>query len=198
MGFVVYSTRSKDKIVHLPHCGVIRRIDKKNRRSFESLETARKHGYRMCCCCSTFARKYRAEQNEIELFCKENQLMFAVKNNNAHIISRHDCWRIIVDDKQKLALYHKNTDRSRIGINSIVPGFHYQDVQSKTIMGYLKYIAEHDFYRDEHPCTERIKITAEKGTKRYRKELKEKKRQNRIAEVIRVQALIEELQIINR
>lgn len=224
---LIYSANSHRKIVHLSHCKIIQRIPKSSRRTFDSLEEAQEHGYRLCNCCPSISGKYRKERRQVNDFCKDNGFTFKLLDGTIHVISRHDCWRIIVNGNNKsLFLYHKNTGKRyhKEPNPSIIPGFHSQSFRSKTILGYLEYIASHDSYRDEHPCTENsspamdkvcelpqwvvdkygkeyASLTAPKyrrvkGTKKYRKEQEKKKRQERRASIIRVNALLEELAVI--
>lgn len=48
---------------------------------------------------------------------------------------------------RKLFLYHKNTYQKEEKIPSIVHGYHSQAIRSKTVVGYLEYIRDHDIYR---------------------------------------------------
>ena len=223
---LVYSANSHRKIIHFSHCKIIQRIPKSSRRTFDSLETAQEHGYRLCKCCPSIARKYRKERKQVDDFCKDNGFTFKLLDGKIHVISKHDCWQIIVNGNNKsLFLYHKNTYKRyyKETLPSIIPGFHSQSFRSKTILGYLEYIASHDKYRDEHPCTENSSSSMVKtrnmpewakdkygrdyinpspsyrkikGTKRYRKEQAKKKQQERRASIIRVNALLEELTVI--
>lgn len=157
MCVLYYSVHSHRKVVHLSHCRILHRIPKESRRSFNSLEEAQRHGYRLCNCCPPAAQKYRKERKPVNEFCRKAGFVLKLKDGAIHIISRHDCWRIITCGKSnKLFLYHKNTSR-RYGKNphpSIIPGYHSQAVRSDTILRYLEYIDSHDRYRDKHPCTE--------------------------------------------
>ena len=224
---LIYSVNSHRKIAHLPHCQILRRIPRENRRTFDSLEDARTHGYRLCNCCPSIAQKYRKERIQVNAFCKSHGFTLKLHNGVIHIISRRDCWRIIVYGKKKsLFLYHRNNRRHYCtgGRRSIVPGFHCQACRSKSILKYLEYINSHDYYRDDHPWTEKTSVVMDrrcnvpewvidkygdhysafsfsksqrtKGTKRYRKEQAKKKQQKRRADIIRVYALIEELSTI--
>ena len=227
MSTLIYSANSHRKIAHLPHCSIIRRIPLNNRLRFENLEEAQAHGYCLCKCCPSIAQKYRKERKSVDSFVKESGMVFKLQDDTIHIISRHDCWRIIVNGRNKrLFLYHKNTER-RFRNNdgqSIIPGYHPQSFRADTILSCLKYIRSHDHYRNEHPCTEKItppKVSTKeepewfvekygeyhqsyirqhhkriRGTKKYKKEQKRKKRQEIRAGIIRVNALLEELSII--
>ena len=108
-----YSVNSHRKIVHLSHCKVLRRIPKESRRSFESLEEAKAHGYRLCRCCPSIAQKYRKERNQVKRFCRDHDFTFMLLNDVIHVISRHDCWRIITcgNNKRLFLIYSKEPDR---------------------------------------------------------------------------------------
>lgn len=226
MAILIYSTNSHRKIAHLSHCKILKRIPKTSRRTFTSLEEAQAHGYRLCRCCPAIAVKYRKERKQVDQYCRDNGFICKLLDNGIHIISKHDCWRLIVNGSNKsLFLYHKNTDKSRGGSRSdLVPGFHSQKFRTDTILGYLRYISSHDAYREEHPCTEQPpapmdrtirvpdwvkdkyggeylslimpKRRPARGTRRYRKEQAKKKRQKRHAAIIRVNALLDELAAI--
>ena len=222
-----YSANSHRKIVHQSHCKILKRVPKDNRLRFESLEEAQAHGYRLCNCCPSVAQKYRKERAQIVQFCRKHSFAMKLQDGVIHVISRHDCWRIITNgNNNTLFLYHKNTAKRtyKEKTPSIIPGYHSQAYRSKTILGYLEYIDSHDGFRDEHPCTEFVSAKQDKvcdmpswiadkygqdyyslvapqykrikGTKRYRKEQAKKKRQERRASIIRVNALLDELAAI--
>ena len=219
-----YSAGSHRKIVHLSHCKVLKRVPKENRRSFESLEEAQAHGYRLC---PSIAQKYRKERSRVKKFCKDHDFTFKLQDGVIHVISKHDCWRMITNgNNNSLFLYHKNTAKRtyKEKIPSIIPGYHSQAYRSKTILRYLEYIDSHDGYRNDHPSTGSTAPKQDKvcnmpswmtqkygqdyssfispqyrrikGTKRYRKEQAKKKCQERRAAIIRVNALLEELAVI--
>ena len=71
-----------------------------------------------------------------------------MEDGQLHVHTPRSKWRIIVNGKaNKLFLYHKNTYHKNEEIPSIVPGYHSQATRSKTIVGYLEYIIQHDIYR---------------------------------------------------
>ena len=224
MGKVLYSVNSHRKIVHLANCRILARIPQKDRRSFASLNEAAANGYRLCNCCPPVAQKYRKERIPVKEFCRSHGFTVKVLNGVMHVISRNDCWRLIVDEKRdSIQLYHKNREK-RAGEErhpGPVPGYHRQNAQSKTILGYLKYIDSHDAYRDKTPYEGYVPPFPEKkpdlaqwfeaaGYNReylsgagYIKFKGGKKsgqarriRQQRHASVVRVNALLEELAVI--
>ena len=227
MSLLVYSIGSHRRIAHFPHCKIINRIAKENRRTFASLEEAQENGYRLCNCCPSVAQKYRKERKAVDAFCRENGLEISLKNGALHIRSRHDRWQIISNGQyNKLCLYHKNKGPRRPEkIPSTIPGFHSQAYRAESILDYLRSIRRHDNYRDIHPCTEweepetiqykpsplkqmlmeKGLISAEqsapgppiKGSKRYRKEQKIKKEEKRRVQLDRVFALIDKISATN-
>ena len=105
-------------------------------------------GYRMCNCCSLVGMRLRKEQNAVNHFCQENGVSCWLEDGQLHVHTPKSKWRIIVNGKaNKLFLYHKNTYQKYEKIPSIVPGYHSQAIRSKTIVGYLEYIIQHDIYR---------------------------------------------------
>lgn len=156
---VFYSINSHRKIVHYSNCAILSHIPKENIRSFYSLQEAQAHGYHLCKCCPPIAHKYRKERHKIKDFCHTNGLTVKLQDGAIHIISRHDCWRIITNGhNHNIFLYHKNTGKRcrRDRHPPLVPGFHSQKIRASTILEYLEYIVGHDLYRDDHPCTERV------------------------------------------
>lgn len=147
---VFYSIKSNEKVFHLPHCKVARRICKAYKRSFADPETARIAGYRMCSCCSPVGMRLRREQAAVSRFRRKNNMSCHLEDGQLHIITPKSEWRIIVSGKtNKLFLYHKNTYEKYEQIPSIVPGFHSQAIRSTTIVGYLDYIVRHDEFRSQ-------------------------------------------------
>lgn len=158
---VIYSVKSHRKIVHLTNCKVIRRIPIENRRTFDTVEEAFEHGYHLCNCCPAIAHRYRREKKAVDSFCKDNQLQLKLEDGAINIASPQDCWKIIVNGKNKnLFLYHKNSFEKKYEVvPSIVPGYHSQACHYRSILQYLKYIIRHDEFRAKYPCTKSAHLT---------------------------------------
>jgi len=202
--YVIYSRYSREKLMHHNSCHVIRRIKKANRIPMD-LEEATKKGLHFCKHCSRMLNRYYKEKNEIDKFCRANGIIISIYDDvTMQVISRKDCWRIIIDtttNNNAIFLYHKNSRRHlKNKKKENVEGFHKQKETSRSIMGYLRYIKEHDDFRDEHPCTEVKTKEAEKkhkkGSKSYKRKMATKKNNERAASIIRVRALIEELAVM--
>ena len=145
---VFYSIKSNEKVFHLSHCSIARRIHKEYKQHFDTPEDARLAGYRLCNCCSPVGMRLRKEQYAVNQFCQENGVSCWMDDGQLHVHTPRSKWRIIVNGKaKKLFLYHKNTYEKYEKIPSIVPGYHSQATRSDTIVGYLDYIIHHDAYR---------------------------------------------------
>lgn len=144
---VFYSIKSNEKVFHLPHCNVNRRIRKEYKKQFFNEEEARIAGYRMCNCCSVVGARLKKEQEAVNQFCQQNGVACWHEDGQIHIQTPESKWKIITSGKgNKLFLYHKNAFHKEDSIPSIVPGYHSQAARSKTIVGYLDYIVQHDAY----------------------------------------------------
>jgi len=144
---VTYSIKSSERIFHLPHCKIGQRIRKEYRQQFFTQEEARVSGYRACNCCSQMGMKLRREQKAVGQFCQENGVSVYLEDGQLHVLTPYSKWRIIENGKaNKLFLYHKNKFSKPEKRPSIVLGYHSQAARSSTIVGYLKYIVEHDEY----------------------------------------------------
>lgn len=145
---VIYSTKSSEKVFHLPHCKILHRIRKEYKKQFASQEEARAAGYRMCSCCSPVGARLRKERKAVYQFCQEYGASCWLRDNQLYVQTPRSRWRIIASGQEnKLFLYHKNTYQKYEETPSIIPGYHSQRARSKTIVGYLDYIYQHDIFR---------------------------------------------------
>lgn len=208
---LIYSIKSHRKIAHYPHCSIIHRIAKGNRRTFESFDEAQAQGYMLCNCCPPIAQRYRKERGAVDDYCAGRGLTLYLHDGIIDIFSRHDCWRLITKgQKNSIFLYHKNNLKKYVWTKDkdLVPGYHLQAFRSNTILGVLEYIDSHDNYREAHPYPQWLiqdgatedhidkkkkRTTPRKGTKRYRKEQAKKKRRERQNSIERVYALLDEI-----
>ncbi len=89
------------------------------------------------------------------------------------IYTPYSKWRIVsVENTGKFILCHKNTFETPHDMDSLIPGDHIQKTKKSNILGYFKYIVEHEYYRMTHPVCppQRAKKRQppRKGTKRYK------------------------------
>ena len=151
---MVYSTHSKEKIAHMTHCQVIRRIRKQYRRTFASPKEAFAAGYSQCkYCCPSIETQLKRDRENIEPLLSKEKLKLTVKNGQAEVQSGEGIWRIIQEPETlHLQLFHKNTHTRITDFNSQMPGYHLQtSARENTILGLLKFISTHDTYRSKHP-----------------------------------------------
>lgn len=216
------SKTSHRKTVHLHHCRYIRNIPSENRIFFQSIQEANEAGYHLCRCCHPISRYYNKERKLITEFCEGHHYSFMRNDEDLQITSKYDTWKIITNGKEhRLFLYHKNsnpyyTDKKH---HSIVPGYHSQAWRSDNVIGYLKYIVEHDsFVADKRSTSSSITPTFRnrslsseeltrkyslecyqntwhpiKGTKRYKKDQNKKRRLERRKAIQNVYRLIDQL-----
>lgn len=171
---VFYSTKSSEKVFHLPQCNIARRIRQEYKERLYSPEVAWELGYRQCNCCSLVGMRLRKEQKEVEQFCQENDITYHLEDGQLHIQTPSSEWRIVVCGKfNNFSLYHKNTLQKLEEVVSIIPGYHAQAVRYNTILEYLHYIIQHDKYQQNQ--IEKAKKKADnyrelrRNTHRYRR-----------------------------
>ncbi len=191
-----YSKKSRNKVIHTVECFHIHNTDIDDLGWFESLSEAYKYGYRLCRHCNLLSKDYRNEKKQIIDYCRVNGLSLYLTYRSLMVESIKSKWQITLDKKDKFVLYHKNTFETYKDCLSEIGGYHFQrDIRANSVMEYLKYIIEHDYYRQRQPiCIEkkkREKPLPKKGTKRYRKA------QNRIKKFERKQAIRNVIDIID-
>ena len=171
--------QSHNKIVHTVNCRYMKMIPKENRRFFNTIKEASEAGYVRCKYCSKILRYLGKEKKQLEEFSKRNGLFFFYNNtdDSLEVISKTGKWKMVERGKKNtICLYHKNNNGKHP--KDEVPGYHGQNTNSKTLMGYMNYILEHDKYRQENPLYNCQKRATTKGSKRWKKE-------KRLAEKIR-------------
>ena len=190
-----FSRNSRRKIVHSFDCFQIGRVDVECVDSFESLEQARKNGYRQCRCCNTLIKQYRKEALALTRFGKGRGFSFRVDDRFVHIDAPRSRWKILrAEGNGRLVLLHENEYQPLRDVGGVLPGYHVQNVSENSILAYAKYIAKHEKYRKTHPVhTSPSKPPARKGTKRYKKQKKAEKLQAKRRAVTNVLRLIEQV-----
>ncbi len=188
--------RSSNKIVHRNDCRYVKLIPKKNRKPFSTVEEARREGYSCCKYCSHIWKYVGREKTELDDYCAKNGLSYSFNRTDGFldIDSRQDRWKVIVNGKRHhIFLYHRNTKISLTPERTLVPGFHSQKAISQTILGYMKYISEHDEYVEELTKAHKKKSKPVKGTKRYWKMVRREKKSVRRKQIRNVLGLIERM-----
>ena len=145
-----YSIDSKEKVVHYEGCHHLKNIKKGNLKSFDSIHDVRKSEYRLCSCCSPITEHLRKEQSELENYCLENGMLYFVHKGNLHIRTHHSKWKVLASNSKGLLELHHANSYEKEHDNS-VPGYHKQNFFSDSVLGYLEYINEHEYYRMLNP-----------------------------------------------
>ncbi len=166
------------RIIHTEACFHIQNTAKENLIVFDSVLDACSHGYRFCKHCNPIAPLYIAEEQQILDYSRTNGISVHLGSRFIVVSSPRSRWLITLDKRNRLALFHKNTINRSCATEPEIKGYHRQkDVQKETIQEYLVYIVEHDYFRMCNPIWEKPKQEpARKGTKRYRKHMKQAKK----------------------
>ena len=145
-----YSVNSKERVVHYEGCRHLKNIKKENLKSFNSIKDVRNSEYRICSCCSPITVHLKKEQEKLEKYCLENGLLYVLHKENLYIRTHRSEWKVLAsDDKNVLELHHKNSFKKEH--DNSVYGFHKQNFTSDSVLGYLEYISNHDYYRMLNP-----------------------------------------------
>ena len=188
-----YNEKSSKKIIHLPNCHY---VNGKKVKEFNTLGKAHANGYRFCRCCNPLAKQYKKEQKNIIDFCQRYGISTFLKENYIGIKSIKGSWGLsISSDGEHFDLYHKNKFETKNDYKSPVPGYHLQFVRCSSIIEYLEYIANHDYYRTINPLYiyPKAPTSPKRGTKRYKKEMKKIKALQKRESVKNVLNLIDSL-----
>lgn len=190
-----YSIDSKEKVVHYEGCHHLKNIKKENLKNFENIQEVRKSEYRLCSCCSPITEHLKKEQAELENYCLENGLLYFVHKGNLHIRTHHSKWKVLAtNNKGVLELHHENSYEKEH--DNSVPGYHKQNFFSDSVLGYLEYINEHEYYRMLNPLhIVTKKEPPKKGTRRYRGQQKALARKERKRQIWNVINLIDSLSV---
>ena len=105
-------------------------------------------------------------------------LYYFSRNSGRRIVHTAEC------------VYIKNVDVEYIGafetprdMDCLIPGYHIQKAKKSNILGYFKYIVEHEYYRMTYPACppQRAKKRQppRKGTKRYKNQKRREARYER-------------------
>lgn len=189
----VYSKNSR--ILHTNLCCFAKRIHPENARYFHSLGEAR--AMKLCGCrmCSLIAVRARKEKKELTECAKKYNISyhFCPEDNTIEVKTTLEKWKIMYLGRNKvLKLFHQSELSYEGG--GMLPGYHEQNMNSKTLLGFFEYIGKHNAHRRANPLyMDLATLPPRKGTKRYRKEQKRIERIKRKKAIVRVQRLIDEV-----
>ena len=192
-----YNRQSKIKIIHIDKCFHVNAERHNDVGHFRTLREAYDQGYRLCKHCNLMHRQYKRECDEILEMSLKHGLSVYSGNRYISITSLASEWKLTLDKDQKLILYHKNEFETPNDDLSQVLGYHLQgDVKQSSIVSYLHYIIEHDYFRMIHPAAKPKKKKEDhprKGTKRYKRAQKKNEKIQRKQAIKNVLNLIDSL-----
>lgn len=192
-----YCKNSRKKIIHFIACFHIQHTGLDSIGWFETLTEAYEQGYRLCRHCNPLVRHYKQESDEITEFCRRNGLAVSLHNKCISICSIRSKWKIALDKKNRIVLYHKNDFATEKDHLSEISGYHLQrDTRKNSIVAYLQYIVDHDYYRMLNPVhipKQKKESPPRKGTKRYKSAQRRIEKYERRKAISNVLNLIESL-----
>ena len=166
-----YNKKSSRKIIHTKECFRINNKDINDIGWFETLDEAYAKGYRLCRNCSILKKALKNQCDEIKEFTRKKRMEFFVHDKFIAISSPYGEWKLVPSRQGgHIVLYHLNEFKNEKK-SSRVPGFHKQHTFFDDIMGYLRYIEDHDFYRMVNPLyikPNKPKKTPPKGSRAYK------------------------------
>ncbi len=199
----VASITSKQKIFHTADCSHAKSIKEDHRIYFQTAEEAIQKGYRRCQDCCEIGSYYKKERNEILSYCFQNGISAGINREDGFldVVTPYSSWKIIVNGrKHGRYLYHRNTIETE-SPGALLPGYHPQHVLRNTLIGYLRYIVEHDSYRRSHPLLiqkpkkDWRECHYRKGSKKYKNQQNRLKRMERRESIKRVDELLQSLEV---
>ena len=195
-----YNKKSKVKVVHIDMCFHVSDDRHKDIGYFESLHEAYDQGYRLCKHCNPMQKQYHAERDEILQMSAKKGLSVYSGNRYISITSLASKWKITLDSEKRMILYHKNEFETPNDSMSQVLGYHLQgDVKQTSIVSYLNYIIEHDYFRMMHPVNipkkKKESPPPRKGTRRYKSAQRRNEKNQRKQAIKNVLDLIDSLRV---
>ena len=188
-----YNKKSSWKVIHTKECFRICNQDINDIGWFETLDEAYANGYRLCKNCSILKKEYKRQSEKIEEFCRKKRMGIFVHDKFIAISSPYGEWKLVPSRQGgHIVLYHMNEFKNEKKPTR-VPGFHKQHTFFDDIMGYLRYIEDHDFYRMVNPLyikPNKPKKTPPKGSRAY------KNMQKKAAHIANKRAIANVLNII--
>ena len=153
-GMRIMSRNSSIMVYHRPECRYAGKIRKKNQIKMD-WEDAEWKGYRPCKCCDGIEFLYKLEKGKIERYMEQSNMNVDLKDRKIYVRTDVECWKIIYKIReQRFILLHRNYVNGRICLEDAdkVP-FHRQGdmPEAGSIMKYLKYIKEHDEFKQNAP-----------------------------------------------
>ena len=179
----IISFESKTKVYHKPGCHHISRI-KSGNQIIMSKKLAESLGYRICRCCNGMGHHMRTENSSIEYYEKNKGMKFKYINGVLYVKTEIGCWKLVyVRRTREIVLYHRN--RSKVEVNFECPqyeSYHRQEdvPHAGSISHYLKYIYEHDRFKQSEMNGTPITTFSSKKSKKLAEKSRKKNAQRRV------------------
>lgn len=190
----IMSRESSSMVYHRPECRYVRKICKKNQIKME-WEDAEWKGYRPCKCCDGAEFLYKMEKDAIENYARQFNMNIDLMDKKIYVRTDVGCWKIVYKIRdQRFILLHRNYVNGRIKIQDVekVPFHRQRDVpEAGSIMKYIKYIKEHDVYKQNAPKDYRDMPQDTKVQKKYYRTAKKRAEKHNAKRVDRLFLLIE-------
>lgn len=159
-----YVTSARSNLVHYPNCKYVRIM--KSPKMLTKGDIAGKLKY--CKWCAPIMEYVTREKVRVERLCKRHQYYYYFDDDDGalDIISKGGRWKIMITNNSKNPiLYHKNTSMISRG-NAPIQGYHRQSIRCGSVGDYIKYIIDHDIYRNENPVYRSGKVKSKKTNKK--------------------------------
>ena len=150
--------KSRNRIAHSPDCRYVKMIPDKNRSYFRNRQETAEAGYGYCRYCAPILGYLKREKKDMDNYGGATGLSYSFdpSDGSVIIISKMGTWKIIANGRQNLIwLYHQNCFGN--DPDSMIPGYHCQNIRKSTILGYMDYIVKHDIFRERNPLGEEKK-----------------------------------------
>jgi len=152
---MIVASSKKSKVFHYSYCKYAKQIDKSNLLIFKNKDDARAHGFKHCSCCSRMIKYYNQDKSTIDKYLKDNGLTMYIDDDTMYIDNIFSSWKITVNPRgYDLILYHANTESyhklTRVN-GRFQHTYHLQNYKDdKSILKMLKYIVEHDKWKENN------------------------------------------------
>lgn len=194
MSMRIVSKEVTSMVYHRPECRYVQKIDKKNRVQIK-WEDAEWKGYRPCQYCDGAEFLYSLEFDNVKRFAKQNNMNVNLKDAQIYVRTDVGCWKIVYKASiQRFILLHRNYVSGRIGLEEADNApFHRQEdmPESGSIIKYLKYIKNHDEFKQNMPADYRQLPRDTKKQKAYYESAKRREEKRNARRLDDLFALIE-------
>lgn len=168
----------ESNLYHKPNCHHAKRIQDKNKMTMD-IKEAKAYGYRPCRCCNGMNFSYNDEWTSINYYERKKEMQFNYKDGILYAKTNIGCWKIVyIRGTESFALYHRNYSEQEVDfVNPEKESYHLQKDRPYfcTINSILKYIYDHDKYREAEQQGCKVIVFSHK---KYQKQAKKREQRN--------------------